>query len=207
MRVWPGERLAWGMKVVVLRPHVMLLDLLANYGVVNAEEDPAKGIRFRFEVKPARDVDRDVDVGDPNRIPDWRDREILIARPQLDQAYLSIMATLQRHALIAQSRYRSSAWAATDLGLVQKWIKICDDHRVGRGDLTNEQWSRLEPLLPVRIKPGRPPVWSKRQLIDGIRWRTRTGAPWRDVPARYSKWETVYDCSSVGNGMARGLVW
>ncbi|MFJ9795869.1 transposase [Streptomyces sp. NPDC101145] len=29
-------------------------------------------------------------------------------------------------------------------------------------------------------KPGRPPVWPKRQLIDGIRWRTRTGAPWRD---------------------------
>ncbi|MHA6757326.1 transposase [Streptacidiphilus sp. PAMC 29251] len=32
---------------------------------------------------------------------------------------------------------------------------------------------------------GRPPVWSKRQLINGIRRRTRTGAPWRDVPTRY----------------------
>ncbi|WP_373466887.1 transposase [Streptomyces umbrinus] len=29
---------------------------------------------------------------------------------------------------------------------------------------------------------GRPPTWTRRQLIDGIRWRTRTGAPWRDVP-------------------------
>jgi transposase len=46
--------------------------------------------------------------------------------------------------------------------------------------------------LPVGKKPGRPPVWSKRQLIDGIRWRTRTGAPWRDVPARYGEWETIY---------------
>jgi transposase len=34
--------------------------------------------------------------------------------------------------------------------------------------------------------------WSKRQLINGIRWRTRTGAPWRDVPARYGPWQTVY---------------
>jgi transposase len=25
-----------------------------------------------------------------------------------------------------------------------------------------------------------------------IRWRTRTGAPWRDVPARYGPWQTVY---------------
>ena len=49
---------------------------------------------------------------------------------------------------------------------------------MGRGDLTNEQWARLEPLLPKGKKSGRPPKWSKRQLINGIRWRTRTGAPW-----------------------------
>jgi hypothetical protein len=94
------------------RPHVMVLDLLVNYAVVNGEEDPARGIPFRFGVKLAKDVD----VGDPNWIPDWRDREILIARRQLEQAYLSIMATLQRHALIAQNRYRANAWAATGLG-------------------------------------------------------------------------------------------
>jgi transposase len=58
--------------------------------------------------------------------------------------------------------------------------------------LTEEQWARLEPLLPVGKKPGRPPVWSKRQLIDGIRWRTRAGVPWRDVPERYGPWQTVY---------------
>jgi transposase len=63
---------------------------------------------------------------------------------------------------------------------------------MGRGDLTNEQWARLAPLLPKGKKSGRPPRWSKRQLIDGIRWRTRTGAPWRDVPARYGPWQTVY---------------
>ena len=76
--------------------------------------------------------------------------------------------------------------------MFHKWIKVCHDPLVGRGDLTSEQWARLEPLLPVGKKPGRPPVWSKRQLINGIRWRTRTGAPWRDVPARYGEWETVY---------------
>jgi transposase len=62
---------------------------------------------------------------------------------------------------------------------------------MGRGDLTNEQWARLAPLLPKGKKSGRPAIWSKRQLIDGIRWRTRTGAPWRDVPARYGPWQTV----------------
>src|SRR5436305_545 len=62
----------------------------------------------------------------------------------------------------------------------------------GRADLTDAQWAVLEPLLPRGKKPGRPPNRTKRQLIDGIRWRTRTGAPWRDVPPAYGRWQTVY---------------
>ncbi|WP_435849284.1 IS5 family transposase [Streptomyces lavendulocolor] len=63
---------------------------------------------------------------------------------------------------------------------------------MARGDLTDAQWTVLDALLPKGIKPGRPPVHSKRQLINGIRFRTRTGIPWRDVPERYGPWETVY---------------
>ena len=33
---------------------------------------------------------------------------------------------------------------------------------------------------------------TKRQLINGIRFRTRTGIPWRDLPERYGPWVTVY---------------
>jgi transposase len=62
----------------------------------------------------------------------------------------------------------------------------------GRADLTDVQWVVWESLLPKGKKPGRPPKWTKRQLIDGIRWRIRTGAPWRDVPACYGPWQTVY---------------
>ena len=62
----------------------------------------------------------------------------------------------------------------------------------GRADLTDAQWAVLEPQLPRGKKPGRPPERTKRQLIDGIRWRTRTGAPWRDVPPAYGPWQTVY---------------
>jgi len=61
-----------------------------------------------------------------------------------------------------------------------------------RADLTDAQWAVLGPLLPVGKKPGRPPTWAKRQLIDGIRWRTRAGCPWRDVPERYGPWASVY---------------
>nr|WP_275406678.1 IS5 family transposase [Actinomadura bangladeshensis] len=58
--------------------------------------------------------------------------------------------------------------------------------------MTDEQWAWLALLLPVPRRPGRPSKWTKRQLIDGIRWRVRVGAPWRDVPACYGSWQAVY---------------
>ncbi|MEU4704401.1 transposase [Nonomuraea dietziae] len=56
-------------------------------------------------------------------------------------------------------------------------------------DLTDGQWAAL---LSAPSGRGRPPKWSRRQLIDGIRWRIRTGAPWRDVPEFYAPCSTVY---------------
>ncbi|WP_443043178.1 IS5 family transposase [Streptomyces sp. HM190] len=64
---------------------------------------------------------------------------------------------------------------------------------MARGDLTDAQWAVLEPLLPKGKKPGRPPTWARRQLIDGIRFRVRTGVPWRDLPAEYGPWGRAYD--------------
>jgi transposase len=62
---------------------------------------------------------------------------------------------------------------------------------VGRGDLTDEQWADLERVLPRPSGRGRP-AQRRRELIDGIRWRVRTGSPWRDVPGCYGPWQTVY---------------
>jgi transposase len=61
-----------------------------------------------------------------------------------------------------------------------------------RFDLTDAQWAALEKLLPAPKRAGRPSLFSRRQLIDGIRWRVRVGAPWRDVPACYGSWSAVY---------------
>ncbi|MFC4537146.1 IS5 family transposase [Sphaerisporangium dianthi] len=61
-----------------------------------------------------------------------------------------------------------------------------------RGELTDKAWQRIEPLLPATDGRGRP--WrDHRQVIDGILWRLRTGAPWRDIPERYGPWQTCYE--------------
>jgi transposase len=60
-----------------------------------------------------------------------------------------------------------------------------------RGDLTDEKWERLRPLLPPQQpKIGRP-AKDHRTVVNGILWIDRTGAPWRDLPERYGKWTTV----------------
>ena len=62
-----------------------------------------------------------------------------------------------------------------------------------RHDLTDEEWARLEPLLPDRT-PRRGGRWTDHQaLINGVLWRTRTGSPWRDLPDCYGHWKTVYN--------------
>ncbi|WP_218157382.1 transposase [Saccharopolyspora shandongensis] len=62
----------------------------------------------------------------------------------------------------------------------------------------------LERLLPSGRKPGRLPILTRRQLIDGIRWRTRTRTPWRDVPQRYGPRARVYDLFRRGSETAPG---
>jgi transposase len=64
---------------------------------------------------------------------------------------------------------------------------------MARGDLTNEEWGRLEPLLPAERGHRGHPYEEHRRVINGIRWRQRTGAPWRDIPERYGPWQTCYD--------------
>jgi transposase len=61
-----------------------------------------------------------------------------------------------------------------------------------RHDLSDAEWVILEPLLPAAARRGRPRRYPLRGLVDGVRHRTRTGCPWRDVPERYGPWWRVY---------------
>ena len=58
---------------------------------------------------------------------------------------------------------------------------------MNRGDLANEQWEQIAPHLPPeKPKTGRP-AKEHRQVLNGILWILRTGAPWHDLPERYGK--------------------
>jgi transposase len=62
---------------------------------------------------------------------------------------------------------------------------------LSRGDLSEAEWQTLEPLLPpLKGRRGRPPL-NRRATINGVLWRLRTGAQWRDVPERYGEWNSI----------------
>ena len=63
---------------------------------------------------------------------------------------------------------------------------------MSRGDLSEAEWRLLKDLLPAERGRKSRPAFDNRPIVNGILWRIRTGAPWRDVPEKYGKWMTVY---------------
>jgi transposase len=62
----------------------------------------------------------------------------------------------------------------------------------GRHELNDEQWLAIESLLPGREgDPGRT-AENNRLFVNAVRWIAKTGAPWRDLPARFGKWNSVF---------------
>src|SRR5262245_61075718 len=60
-----------------------------------------------------------------------------------------------------------------------------------RCELTDEQFAKLAPLLPPEKPATGRPNRDHRTVVEGICWVLRTGAPWRDLPARFGPWKTV----------------
>ncbi|MDH6710133.1 transposase [Kitasatospora sp. MAA19] len=59
-----------------------------------------------------------------------------------------------------------------------------------RRQLTDGQWKFIEPYLPIGEYgpyPGR-----LRDQLEGVIWRFRSGAQWREMPSEFGPWPTVY---------------
>lgn len=59
-------------------------------------------------------------------------------------------------------------------------------------DLTDQQWSIIEPLIPPPEPGGRDRTVNMRQVINGIVYLNRTGCSWRMLPHEFPPWGTVH---------------
>jgi transposase len=69
---------------------------------------------------------------------------------------------------------------------------------MSRHRLTDQQWDLVEDLFPPPARTGRPRR-DRREILDGILWILRTGAPWRDLPGELGPWATVWDLFDTWN--------
>lgn len=58
--------------------------------------------------------------------------------------------------------------------------------------LSDAQWARIEPLMPSSQGRKSRPFRDHRQVVEGIIYRFRTGIAWRDLPADFGPWQTVW---------------
>ena len=73
-----------------------------------------------------------------------------------------------------------------------------------RFELSDEQWQRVESLLPGQPgSPGRSGD-NNRLFLDAVLWIVRTGAPWRDLPERFRDWNSLFERF---NRWAKKSVW
>jgi transposase len=64
----------------------------------------------------------------------------------------------------------------------------------GRWEVSEEQWSLLEPILRPKQRPGgkgRPPA-DTRSVRNGVLWILGTGAQWRELPKKYPPYQTCH---------------
>ena len=57
--------------------------------------------------------------------------------------------------------------------------------------LTDAQWERLAPFVPGGMEGKRGPRTNNRLFMDAVLWMARSGARWRDLPARFGDYRTV----------------
>jgi transposase len=61
-----------------------------------------------------------------------------------------------------------------------------------QSDLSDAEWSCLEPHLPAPESTGRPRLHSTREILDAILYVLKSGCAWRLLPHDFPPWKTVY---------------
>jgi len=67
-----------------------------------------------------------------------------------------------------------------------------DRPRLYPSDTNDVQWAIIEPLLPPARTGGRPEKRPRRAIVDAILYVVRAGRAWRQLPADFPPWQTVY---------------
>jgi putative transposase len=60
-------------------------------------------------------------------------------------------------------------------------------------DLTDAEWTLLEPFNPAPLPGGRPITWPRREIVNALLYVLRSGCKWELLPHDFPPFKTVYD--------------
>lgn len=63
---------------------------------------------------------------------------------------------------------------------------------MARRNLRNDQWARIEHMLPGKAGDRGKTAKDNRLFVDAVLWIGRAGAPWRDLPEEFGPWNSAY---------------
>ncbi len=58
--------------------------------------------------------------------------------------------------------------------------------------LSDEVWNKVQAILPGKEGDRGRTASNNRWFLEAVLWIARTGSPWRDLPAEFGRWHTVY---------------
>ncbi len=58
--------------------------------------------------------------------------------------------------------------------------------------LRDDQWERIKDFLPGREGHVGGTAADNRLFVEAVLYRYRAGIPWRDLPARFGDWQSVW---------------
>ncbi len=89
---------------------------------------------------------------------------------------------------------QNSAYETVRKGVLRQWLGTLPSmmRKEYPTDLSDVEWSWLEPYLPTHAGTGRPRIHSLREILDAVFYIVRSGCAWRLLPHDFPPWKTVH---------------
>src|SRR6266850_1654611 len=84
-----------------------------------------------------------------------------------------------KDSLLGANQIQDCFWEAV-LGVMERLI------------LSDAAWERMAPLIIGRPDQKGSTGRDNRMFVEGVLWIVRTGSPWRDLPATFGDWNSVF---------------
>ena len=126
------------------------------------------------------------------------------AKPRMprdyERALSALRETFAKRASELGSEIAPKPEAEAESGAAETTAQVAPEEPTHPTDLTDDEWERIRPLVPVTKSGGRPGKYDKREIVNAILFHLKTGRPWRGLPSDLPPWKIAHHYYRTWNG-------